>query len=125
MKKIIALLFFAGIFASSVFAQEKSSKIEFEKTVMEYGTIAKGSEGTRVFKFKNTGTAPLIIMNAQGSCGCTVPTYSKEPIAPGTTGEIKVKYDTQRVGAFTKNVTVTTNAGAEPVVLKIQGTVTE
>jgi hypothetical protein len=103
LSSIIAVLFFAVNFVA---AQD----IKFESLEVNYGSIEKGADGVRVFKFTNTGTAPLIISNAQGSCGCTVPTYPKEPIMPGEKGEIKVKYDTQRVGAFTKYVTLTTNA---------------
>lgn len=99
----LAILFFAVNFS---FAQD----IKFEALEINYGSIEKGADGVRVFKFTNNGTAPLIISNAQGSCGCTVPTYPKEPIMPGEKGEIRVKYDTQRVGAFTKYVTLTTNA---------------
>jgi hypothetical protein len=65
----------------------------------------------------------LIISDAKGSCGCTVPEWPKEPIAPGKKSSIKVQYDTNRVGAFQKTVTVTTNGSVEPIVLKIQGTV--
>lgn len=84
--------------------------IKFESLEINYGKIEKGANGVREFKFTNTGSAPLIITEAKGSCGCTVPTFPKEPIMPGETNVIKVKYDTQRVGAFTKFVTLTTNA---------------
>lgn len=114
---IFAVMFFAVNFS---FAQD----IKFESTDVNYGTIEKGADGVRVFKFTNNGSAPLIISNAQGSCGCTVPTYPKEPIMPGEKGEIKVKYDTQRVGAFTKYVTLTTNASSgTSTQLKISGDV--
>jgi hypothetical protein len=114
---ILALFFFAVNFS---FAQD----IKFESLEVNYGNIEKGADGVRVFKFTNSGAAPLIIENAQGSCGCTVPTFPKEPIMPGETGEIKVKYDTQRVGAFTKYVTLTTNAtGGASTQLKIFGDV--
>ena len=89
-----------------------------------YGKIEKSSTGVRFFKFTNTGTAPLVISKAKGSCGCTVPSYPKEPIMPGAAGFIKVKYDTKRVGAFTKYVTLTTNATSNATSrLKITGTV--
>jgi len=114
-------------------AQELSSAAEREgaklkqagsATVWKYGTIEKSSTGVRFFKFKNTGSAPLIISKAKGSCGCTVPSYPKEPILPGQAEYIKVKYDTKRVGAFTKYVTLTTNAKTNSTVrLKINGTV--
>lgn len=93
-------------------------------TEWNYGKIEKASTGVRFFKFANTGTAPLVISAAKGSCGCTVPSYPKEPIMPGEAGYIKVKYDTKRVGAFTKYVTLTTNASSNTTTrLKISGTV--
>lgn len=95
----------------------------FEKVEMDYGKIKQGSEPLRVFVFKNTGSEPLIISNAQGSCGCTVPTYPKEPIMPGQSSKIEVRYDTQRVGGFTKSVTLTTNEANPTRVLTIKGEV--
>ena len=97
----------------------------FETETVDYGVIEQGSDPYRVFKFTNTGNAPLIITHAKGSCGCTVPTYPKEPIAPGETNEIKVRYDTNRLGKFTKRVTLTTNAGEEKQMLTIQGEVVQ
>jgi hypothetical protein len=97
---------------------------EGKETDWDYGTIEKASTGVRFFKFANTGTAPLVISAAKGSCGCTVPSFPKEPIMPGEAGYIKVKYDTKRVGAFTKYVTLTTNATSNTTTrLKITGTV--
>jgi len=96
----------------------------FETETIDYGTIEHNAEGTRKFVFTNNGNKPLIISNTQGSCGCTVPTTPKEPIAPGAKGEIGVHYATDRVGAFTKSVTVTSNAEGQPTkVLTIKGTV--
>jgi len=104
----------------------KAQEIKFNTLELNYGVITKKSDGVRVFKFTNTGKAPLIINNAQGSCGCTVPTYPKEPIMPGETSEIKVSYDTNRVGQFTKFVTLTTNAiSSNTTQLKITGEVKE
>lgn len=97
--------------------------IDFESKVIDYGLIENKSDGARKFIFKNNGTEPLIIKNAKGSCGCTVPTWPREPIAPGSTGEIGVKYDTKRTGKFTKTITLTTNAGKAPVILTIKGEV--
>ena len=97
----------------------------FEKTEIDYGTIAQGADPLRRFKFKNTGTEPLIIKDARGSCGCTVPSYKKEPIAPGESSEIEVRYDTQRIGDISKSVTITTNEGDQSRVLIIRGKVTE
>jgi len=96
----------------------------FENETIDYGTIAHNADGKREFVFTNNGTKPLIITNATGSCGCTVPTYPKEPIAPGAKAVIGVKYATDRVGAFTKTVTLTSNAeGQASKVLTIKGTV--
>ena len=96
----------------------------FENETLDFGTIAHNSDGNRQFTFTNNGNKPLIITNTQGSCGCTVPTTPKEPIAPGAKGVIGVKYDTNREGAFTKTVTVTSNAEGQPTkTLTIKGTV--
>jgi hypothetical protein len=96
----------------------------FETETIDYGTIEHNANGEREFVFTNNGNKPLIISNTQGSCGCTVPTTPKEPIAPGAKGTIGVKYATDRVGAFTKSVTVTSNAEGQPTkVLTIKGTV--
>ena len=96
----------------------------FESEVIDYGTIPHNADGNREFVFTNNGTKPLIITNTQGSCGCTVPTTPKEPIAPGAKGKIGVKYATDRVGPFTKTVTVTSNAeGQATKTLTIKGTV--
>ena len=98
--------------------------IVFETETIDYGTIEHNADGQREFVFTNNGNKPLIISNTQGSCGCTVPTAPKEPIAPGAKGIIGVKYATDRVGAFTKSVTVTSNAeGQATKVLTIKGTV--
>ena len=97
--------------------------IDFVSKVMDYGTIEHNSDGARKFVFTNNGTEPLLIKNAKGSCGCTVPTWPREPIAPGITAEIGVKYATNRVGKFTKTITLTTNASKKPVILTIKGEV--
>jgi hypothetical protein len=120
MKTLLACLTFVAFFAFSSYAQE----IKFDALDVNYGNIERGADGVRNFKFTNTGKAPLIISDAKGSCGCTVPTYPKEPIMPGESAEIKVKYDTNRIGAFTKYVTLTTNATNETSTkLKIHGTI--
>lgn len=97
--------------------------IEFTSDVIDYGTINKGDEPLRTIKFKNTGKSPLVITNCQGSCGCTVPECPKEPIMPGQTGELKVRYDTKRVGAFNKKVTIKSNASNDTAYITIKGTV--
>ena len=96
----------------------------FENETIDYGTLPHNADGKREFVFVNNGNKPLIITNATGSCGCTVPSFPKEPIAPGAKAVIGVKYATDRVGAFTKTVTVTSNAeGSASKVLTIKGTV--
>jgi len=97
--------------------------MEFNDTVVDYGTIEQNSEPFRIFNFKNTGNEPLVIKHAKGSCGCTVPTYPKEPILPGESSEVKVRYDTKRIGRFTKTVTLTTNEEVGKRVITIKGEV--
>lgn len=129
MKKIILLAMFTVLGVTASNAQAKAAKVNgagmaFQSEVIDYGTIARNADGKREFVFTNNGNKPLIITNTQGSCGCTVPTSPKEPIAPGAKGVIGVKYATDRVGAFTKTVTVTSNAAGQPTkVLTIKGTV--
>ncbi len=84
--------------------------IEFDKEVHDYGTITKGADGASTFTVKNSGDKPLVISRCKGSCGCTVPTCPKKPIAPGKTAKIKVNYDTKRIGPINKSVRVTSNA---------------
>lgn len=103
--------------------KEKLPAISFEKTVHDYGNIIKGGDGTSEFEFKNTGKADLVLTNVRSSCGCTVPQWPREPIAPGKTGVIKVKYDTNRIGMINKSITVESNAPEARIVLNIKGNV--
>lgn len=121
MKKLITLLFLAA-FTVTVSAQNAVAKMEFKTDEIDYGTIQKGSDGLRVFEFTNTGNAPLVITKINSSSGCTVPEWPKEPIAPGKTGKIQVKYDTTRVGPIRKTITVLSNSDTPTKVLKIKGT---
>jgi len=136
MKKIIlfAMLAVLGVATSNAQTTKKATtakvaKVQgagmaFENETIDYGTIAHNADGKREFVFVNNGTKPLIITNTQGSCGCTVPTSPKEPIAPGAKGIIGVKYATDRVGPFSKTVTVTSNAEGQPTkTLTIKGNV--
>lgn len=122
MKKLVTILFI-GLISFTINAQDKVAQIEFETETIDYGTIEKGADGVRVFKFKNTGDAPLIITKVKSSCGCTVPKKPKDPIMPGATGEIEVKYDTKRVMPIRKTITVTSNAKRPTIALKIKGNV--
>ena len=128
MKKAVftLMMMMVAVFAfnKAVAQVESGPKIEFTKETHDYGTIKYGADGTCTFEFKNTGNAPLIISNAKGSCGCTVPEWPKEPIAPGAKAKIAVKYDTKRPGAINKSVTITSNAVDEPTkVIRIKGNV--
>ncbi|EIJ38926.1 Protein of unknown function (DUF1573) [Galbibacter orientalis DSM 19592] len=117
------MLLFVGVIGFTATAQDKTAKIEFKNDVIDYGEITKGSDGVRVFEFTNTGAVPLVISNVRSSCGCTIPKKPKDPIAPGDTGVIEVKYDTNRVGPIRKTITVQSNAETPTVALKIKGTV--
>ena len=120
---LMAALTFAG-FAQPAAEEEPRAEVYFEKTTHDFGSIFQGGNGTYQFEFSNTGNAPLVLSNATSSCGCTVPSYPKTPIAPGEKGTIVVKYDTNRLGSFHKSVTVTSNAkSASSVVLHIKGEV--
>jgi hypothetical protein len=85
-------------------------------TTLDYGTIEHNGDPLRVVKFTNTGTEPLIIKNARGSCGCTVPSWPKEPILPGETNQIEIRYATNRVGKINKKVTITTNEDKQHII---------
>ena len=96
----------------------------FETETIDYGTIEQNAEGKREFVLTNNGNKPLIITNAQGSCGCTVPSFPHDPIAPGAKAVIGVKYATDRVGVISKSITITSNAtGQESKVIFIKGNV--
>lgn len=120
MRKIVLVLF-VGLIGLTLTAQDAAAKIEFKTETVDYGEIAKGADGIRVFEFTNTGDAPLIISKVSSSCGCTIPKKPEDPILPGATGEIQVKYDTNRVGPIRKAITVISNADTPTKVLKIKG----
>lgn len=103
--------------------QADTASISFNETTHDYGTIKKGSDGSCVFTFTNSGKIPLVLSNVQASCGCTTPYWPKTPVAPGKSGEIKIEYNTGNVGAFQKTITVYSNA--QTIVLTIKGTVLE
>ena len=104
------------------FVGNAETPITFESLVIERNNIKKGTDDMFSFTFRNTGVSPIIIDRVQTSCGCTTANKPEAPVQPGERSEISVKYDTNRVGAFTKTITVFTNVG-EPVVLTIKGTV--
>lgn len=141
MKKGIFLLAVFGIFTFTSCEENASSKVKaenveqaaerdaqavvypeitFDETVHDFGEIAQGTNVEHVFTFKNTGRAPLVITDAQSTCGCTVPEYTEEPIAPGETGELLVTYNGSGRNQVTKIVTITANTekGKEEIKIK-------
>lgn len=130
MKKLFLLSLLAVLTFGMAKAQDNQNvptsgaKISFTEVEHNYGTIQKGGNGECEFVFTNTGNEPLILSNVKASCGCTVPTWPKDPIMPGKSSNIHVKYNTNNVGGFNKSITVTSNAVDNPrMVLKIKGTV--
>ncbi len=134
MKKILAVALFA-VMAFTGRSQESvvptidpnAPEIKVENEVLDYGTIDYDANGIREFKFKNIGKSPLTITSVQGECGCTSttidgkPGWPQEPILPGKSGVIRVKYDTKRPGRFEKNVTITSNSKLSSIKVKIKG----
>ncbi|RKF03400.1 uncharacterized protein DUF1573 [Tenacibaculum lutimaris] len=113
------ILSFVAVFfiTLTVSAQE----FKFETETIDYGKIALGSEGKRVFEFTNVGDAPLIIKDIISTCGCTVPSKPEKPIMPGEKGEIEVSYDTKKPGGFSKAITIISNAKKSRKMVKIKG----
>ena len=110
--------------AQAVSNNKEMAAFKFDQSEFDFGTVKEGEVVEHVFKFTNTGNAPLVIQNAVGSCGCTVPEPPKEPIAPGATSEIKVKFDSRgKVGTNNKTVTITANTNPETTVLTLKGNV--
>ncbi len=132
MKNLFLSLAMVAFAAVSSFAQDATTapaatggpQITVDKDVHDYGTIKQGGNGACEFKLTNTGNEPLIISRAKGSCGCTVPEWPKEPIMPGTSAIMTVRYDTKRVGPINKSVTITSNAtNNASMVVRIKGKV--
>ena len=98
----------------------KFPKVEFEESSYDFGTIDQGTHVEHLFRFKNTGDAPLMIVDAKSSCGCTVPEWTKDPIAPGDSGELLVKFNGSGQNQVSKTVTLTTNTekGTETLTIK-------
>ena len=108
--------------ASATSTTLKADDMAFENLTHDFGTVEEGPDATCVFSFKNAGKEPIIIQKANPSCGCTVPSFSSEPVPPGATGTINVAYHTKgKPNPFTKTITVQSNAGTK--VLTIKGNV--
>lgn len=126
MKNLFTLCLMIFGFAALTSAQDLTSgaSLSIDKDVHDYGTISQGADGGCEFTVTNAGTDPLIISRCKGSCGCTVPKCDKDPIMPGATSIINVRYDTKRIGPINKSVTITSNASNEPTkVIRIKGKV--
>ena len=126
MKKIFLLLMMLASLVA--YAKQEQPEIKFDKTVHNFGTFSeKTPVQTAVFAFTNIGKAPLIINQAIASCGCTIPSYTKEPIMPGEKGTVKVTYNGKGKfpGHFKKSITIRTNGKVEMVRLYIEGDMKE
>ncbi|MBA3682005.1 MAG: DUF1573 domain-containing protein [Bacteroidetes bacterium] len=135
MKKLFSILAMVFGLSLGLSAQESTipnpdpnaPDIKFENETLDYGVIEFDANGIREFKFTNTGKTPLTITSVTGECGCTAttidgkPGWPQEPILPGKSGVIKVKYDTKREGRFEKNVTVASNAKFATKKIRIKG----
>ena len=115
MKRYFSTFIIALGFIAFVSAQEvvNGPVISLDKATHDYGTITQSGNGACEFTVTNSGTEPLIISRCKGSCGCTVPKCDKDPIMPGATSAISVKYDTKRIGPINKSVTITSNGELE------------
>ncbi|GAA3996140.1 hypothetical protein GCM10022408_03420 [Hymenobacter fastidiosus] len=123
MKTFSSLLLSLGLLLIHLGAQAQGV-LKFDKELHDFGNVAEGTMATHEFRFKNTGTQPIIIANVQASCGCTTPDWTKTPVMPGKYGMVKAVYSSVgRPGVFNKTVTVTSNASTPSTVLSIKGNV--
>ena len=121
MKKTILFALAFVAFATASFAQ---GVLKFKGEKHDFGKVEQGKPVTHTFEFVNTGNQPVVISNAQASCGCTTPEWTKDPILPGKTGYVKATYNAAAMGQFNKPVTVYSNAETPTVVLTLTGEVT-
>ncbi len=123
MKRYILFLFLVSFTSLAISQSSTSTKAQFkfEKEFINYGKIVKNSDGNRVFEFTNIGKSPLIIKEIKTSCDCAIPKKPERPIMPGEKGKIVVSYDTSKVGGFSKQITIFSNARQEIKRLRIKG----
>ncbi|ARK09919.1 DUF1573 domain-containing protein [Fibrivirga algicola] len=121
MKTALSLFVALFAFVSVSFAQDGVAT--FAKEAHDFGKVEQGKPVTYVFTFKNTGTAPIVVTDATASCGCTKPSWSKEPVAPGQSGQVSATFNAASPGPFNKTVTVTSNAKTSTVYLTLKGEV--
>lgn len=137
MKTLVTLFFLATLSVqvsaqslasnetTNVYSKSEAGIFDFKSEVVDYGEIKQHSNGERFFEFTNTGKYPIVISRVKASCGCTVPSKPKDPILPGETAQIGVKYDTGRLGAFMKTLTITSNASEPTKTVRIKGKIIE
>lgn len=117
-------LFFAFAFMFVASFANAQGVIKFKTESHDFGKIEEGVQAAYTFEFTNTGTAPVVISNAQASCGCTTPDWTKEPVMPGKSGKVMASFNSQgRPGSFSKTVTVISNSETPQIVLSIKGEV--
>ena len=121
MKTIFSLFVALFVFVGVGYAQKGVMK--FAKETHDFGKVEQGKPVTHVFEFRNLGTDPVVINDATASCGCTKPSFSREPIMPGKTGTVSATFNAAAAGPFNKSVTVTSNAEAGQTVLILTGVV--
>ncbi|NLL28327.1 MAG: DUF1573 domain-containing protein [Bacteroidales bacterium] len=125
MKKIFLnfLILFLPLFYASAQSNTSGPVISFEKTTHDFGNVKKGNDVSFDFVFTNTGKQPLFLSEPRSSCGCTVPSYPKEPIMPGQKKNIRITFTADKEGAFSKQVSVLSNAENSPVIIIVKGNV--
>ncbi|WP_431137201.1 DUF1573 domain-containing protein [Psychroserpens mesophilus] len=123
LSMLYVMLLSCNNFAQELGTIEDIGVFHFDEEVIDYGTIAQNDNGVRTFKFTNRGRAPIVISKVKTTCGCTVPTYPKQAILPGESGTIDIKYATNRIGVFSKSITVISNADNKQKTLRIKGNV--
>lgn len=104
-------------------AKKKGQELWFDEYLHDYGQITRGSDGLWTFACKNLGETPIVINKVRSTCGCTIPDWTKEPIEPGATGEITIKYNTALTGTFLKSLYVYSSAANSPVKIQVKGKV--
>lgn len=130
MKKVIFIIASILFLISNINAQEIKKNtnpnapiLKFDKIEYDYGSIYQNSDGEISFAYTNKGKEPLIFARVKSSCGCTIPKWSRMPLMPGQTDTLKIVYDTKRLGSFHKSITISSNASAPRMAIRIKGIV--
>lgn len=123
MKKVWILVLALLVSASLIAQEQPATKIEFQETTHDFGTVKKGDKTEHTFIFTNTSNEPVKLTRVKASCGCTTPKWTSAEVKPNETGEIQVKYNSNRIGRFTKSITVNYDSSARPIILYIKGEV--